>query len=404
MQAVGIVVEYNPFHNGHLYQLTQAKKETEADIVIVVMSGTFLQRGEPALISKWSRTEMALANGADLVIELPYPFSAQKAEYFAHGAVQLLTELGVEFIHFGSEAGDILPFYELVDTIQKDFSTINSYVQEHMKLGLSYPRAFSNALTRLNRPTAISLTEPNNILGYHYVKAITDQGSPIKATTTKRIQAHFHEQSISSNHIASATSIRKAINEGTPLADIAHTMPASTVNLLTKYKKENKLLHTWDLYYPFVQYKILSSSCEQLRDLYECEEGLEYRLKETIKFAPTYTDWIELLKTKRYTRTRLQRLVTHVLTNTTKEEMQTAHSEGLRHIQLLGFTTKGQQFLKQTRKQRNLPILTKRAKATGGIAELEERAAVIYAQPLLTHARYRAIKAEFNPPIQLHSH
>lgn len=400
MQAVGIIVEYNPFHNGHLYQIKQAKKETGADVVIVVMSATFLQRGEPAFVSKWARTEMALANGADIVLELPYALSCQKAEHFAGGAVQILSEITANFIHFGSEAGEIAPFYELVNAIEDELPTINRSIKQYIQKGHSYPRAFSNALKQINRQTSLSLAEPNNILGYHYIKAILERQSPLKAATTKRIQAHYHDKKLGSGRIASATSIRESIKSGAKIEEIAHTIPQSTARLLQAYYQLNQTFHTWELYFPFLQYKLISSTHQQLQQIYECEEGLEYRLKETIQHAHSFDDWLTQLKTKRYTRTRLQRLASHILTNTTKEEMNQAHAEGLSHIQLLGFSTIGQLYLKETRKERKLPLLTKRAKATGMIAELEKRASRIYAQPLSKQAKEKAIAQEFSEPIQ----
>ncbi|WP_062048535.1 nucleotidyltransferase [Bacillus sp. JCM 19034] len=403
MRAVGIIVEYNPFHNGHLYQLRQAKKDSNADIVIVVMSATFLQRGEPAFVSKWARTEMALANGADIVIELPYAFSCQKAEQFANGAIQILSEIAAHSIHFGSEAGNIAPFYELVEAIKRDQPTIDKYVKQYIQKGVSYPRAFSNALQQVNQQTTLSLTEPNNILGYHYIKAIMEQNSVLKASTTKRVQAHYHDKTIGLGRIASATSIRESIKKGMQIEDIAHTLPQSTAQILQSYFHLNKTYHTWNLYFPFLQYKIISSTHEQLKQIYECEEGLEYRLKETIQHTYTFDDWMNQMKTKRYTRTRLQRLASHILTNTTKEEMHQAYSEGLSYIQLLGFSAQGQLYLKQTRKEREVPLLTKRANAKGTISDLEKKASRIYTQPLSKHAREKAIAQEFGAPIQRRS-
>ncbi|HHY20854.1 MAG TPA: nucleotidyltransferase, partial [Bacilli bacterium] len=167
MKAVGIVVEYNPFHNGHLYHLQQTKVKSGADIVIAIMSGSFLQRGEPALVSKHARTKMALRAGIDLVIELPYAFSTQKAETFARGAVLLLDALQASEVCFGSEAGDITPFEQLIDFLRDREAEFNEQLKHFLQEGCSYPKANALAFSSLNpNKTMLDLSLPNNILGY----------------------------------------------------------------------------------------------------------------------------------------------------------------------------------------------------------------------------------------------
>ncbi|MER2258537.1 MAG: nucleotidyltransferase family protein, partial [Priestia megaterium] len=195
MQAVGIIVEYNPFHNGHAYHLQQAKQQTGADCVIAVMSGHFLQRGEPALVSKWSRTRMALAAGADLVVELPYAFSTQKAETFASGAISILESLRADFICFGSENGNIDSFTRTADLLEAHESELSALIQQEMKKGNSYPKAASNAFLQLFTKAPIDLSQPNNVLGMSYVAAIKKQHASIKPYTITRIQSHYHDDS-----------------------------------------------------------------------------------------------------------------------------------------------------------------------------------------------------------------
>lgn len=402
MKAVGIVVEYNPFHNGHLYHARQAREQTNSDIVIAVMSGSFLQRGEPAIVSKWQRTKMALAGGVDVVVELPYLYSTQKAELFAKGAVSILTEMGVDSINFGSESGEIDAFFELVDIMEQQHSVFDKLVFDHMKKGLSYPRATSEAFQLLHLDSSVlALDEPNNILGFHYVKAIYEGGRQIKATTTPRLQAHYHDNDLPATSIASATSIRQALKKKSGLEEIEHVMPASTYQLLHEYLRSYALLHTWEHYYPFLHYKVMSASYAQLRTIYECEEGLEFRVKDMMKTASSFQEWMEKMKTKRYTWTRLQRLATHILTNTTKEEMVEGLSlSSLPHIRLLGMSEHGQAFLNQTKKQRQVPLLTRPAKAQGIMAMIDERATNVYLTPLSPALRIEQMKQEFKPPLR----
>ncbi|MFC0473062.1 nucleotidyltransferase [Halalkalibacter kiskunsagensis] len=397
MKAVGIVVEYNPFHNGHHFQVTKARQITNADVVIAVMSASFLQRGEPAIVSKWFRTQMALACGVDIVIELPYIYSTQKAETFANGAISLLAEMGVNFINFGSESGNIQDFEHLLTFMRQNKVAFDRHVKENMKLGYSYPRATSTAFTQLNPDCdTLSLTEPNNILGFHYMKAIQDQGYSIQATTTLRRQAHYHDQQISEGSIASATSIRQAIQNG-ELSEIKHVMPTESYQLLKSYKQTYSLLHTWQDYYDLLQYKVLSTPVTHLRMIYECEEGLEYRVKNVSKRATSFSDWMQQLKTKRYTWTRLQRLATHILTNTTKLEMKEALSQQTpEYIRLLGMNTLGQAYLNQSKKNRSVPLITKPAKAKGITAFLEERATNIYLSPLSSEVRRKEMSEQFS--------
>ncbi|MCL7746354.1 nucleotidyltransferase [Halalkalibacter alkaliphilus] len=400
MKAVGIVVEYNPFHNGHLFQVEQARKLTGADVVIVVMSGTFLQRGEPAIVSKWQRAKMALTAGVDLVIELPYMYSTQKAEIFANGAISLLAAMGVEFINFGSESGNIEDFENLHMFMKSHQTTFDQLVKAKMKLGLSYPRATSEAFCQLEPDSSIlTLTEPNNILGFHYIKAISEQGHKIKATTTLRKQAHYHDRDITQKRIASATSIRQAIANGQSI-EVKHVMPETSFRLINEYKEAFSLLHTWEHYYNLLQYKILSTPLNDLGLIYECEEGLEYRMKQASKLSSSFTEWMEYMKTKRYTWTRLQRLATHVLTNTTKAEMKEVLSLKPQYIRLLGMNQIGQAYLNQTKKQRALPLITKPAKLEGTVADIEERVTNVYIAPLDTKQRTKQIREEMTrPPI-----
>lgn len=212
MRATGIVVEYNPFHNGHLYHVAQAKKIAQADVCVAVMSGSFLQRGEPAVVDKWTRTKMALHAGVDIVIELPYAYSTAQARQFASGSISLLHAIGCESVVFGSENGDIAPFlhtHYLISTYHEEYE---AKIHEAMQQGVSYPKALQHAyqhvLTYATEAT-VDLAQPNNILGYHYVEAAHEL--TIRPLTIPRIGAHYHDEALAHDSIASATAIRKAL-------------------------------------------------------------------------------------------------------------------------------------------------------------------------------------------------
>lgn len=212
MKAVGIIVEYNPFHNGHSYHLQAAKEVAQADIVIAVMSGNFLQRGEPALVSKWYRTKMALLGGVDIVIELPYQFASQKAETFANGAISILDAIGCQALCFGSESGNISSFLETIDFLAVNQDIYDENIKRFIQTGVSYPKALSLSFQAMSSTNhLVDLAKPNNILGYQYIKALKQQKSLIKPLTIRRKNADYHDEHFATETIASATSIRKAL-------------------------------------------------------------------------------------------------------------------------------------------------------------------------------------------------
>jgi predicted nucleotidyltransferase len=402
MNALGLVVEYNPFHNGHFYHLTQSIKETNADIVIAVMSGNFLQRGEPAIVSKWERTNMALHSGVDLVVELPYAFATQKAETFANGSISILEALQCRSLCFGSESGDISSFQYANEFILHNKKQYEELIQHHIKTGVSYPTALTLAFQALsNGHEILDLSLPNNILGFHYVKAIHQQQAKIKPYTIKRSSAGYHEQDFVSSTIASATSIRKAIfsNNG----QVANYVPKETLKVMDKYKDQQDLLHNWEHYFHLLKYSIMTMSEEDLLTIYEVEEGLENRIKKNIRAAVSFQDFMERIKTKRYTWTRLQRLCTHLLTKTTKQQMNYInHSETSPYIRLLGMSSKGQGYLNSIKKQIELPIISKLSTFQHPLLELDIKAAATYNMIFPEPLRSKLLRTEFaTPPIRL---
>ncbi|WP_369903498.1 nucleotidyltransferase [Bacillus manliponensis] len=382
MKASGIIVEYNPFHNGHAYHVQQSKKLTDSDVLIAVMSGPFLQRGEPALISKWARAKMALCGGIDIVVELPYAYATQRAETFANGAISILNALNVSEVCFGSESGNIQEFHDTVSIRQQEKSKLDTLVQQYMKTGMSYAKANSEAFSYLQNTTnTIDITQPNNILGLHYTEAIYTQNNKMKAQTIKRFAAHYHDEIFYDEKIASATSIRKQLFSGDEHAFDAITpfVPKMTKQLLEKYIHTYGVLHNWEQYFPFFKYRLMTMSPLQLKNIYEVEEGLEHRILSLIRETSSFSSFMKALKTKRYTWTRLQRVCTHILTNTTKEDMLRAEVEKLApYIRLLGMSQKGQTYISHIKKQLPIPLLTHGKTFQHPMFKIDQKASDIY--------------------------
>ncbi|MDA2070144.1 nucleotidyltransferase [Bacillus cereus group sp. MYBK249-1] len=361
--------------------MQQTKKLTQSDIIIAVMSGPFLQRGEPALISKWYRTKMALANGVDLVVELPYVFATQKAETFANGAISILNALRVSEICFGSEDGQIENFYNTISIQKNEEETFNCLVKQFMDAGNSYAKATSDAFSHiLTSEKNIDMSQPNNILGFQYTKAILSQNSSIQAQTIKRFASHYHDETFNDQHIASATSIRKQLfSEEGSFTTIEPFLPQATTSLLANYKQNYGILHNWEQYFSFFKYRLMTMSPEDLRHIYEIEEGLEHRILSKIQNSSSFYSFMEALKTKRYTWTRLQRACTHILTNTTKEDIRSANIEQhAPYIRLLGMSQKGQTYLSKNKKKIELSILTHTKTFDHAALDIEKKANSVY--------------------------
>jgi predicted nucleotidyltransferase len=404
MKAAGVIVEYNPFHNGHLYHLQGTKKQTNADVYIAVMSGNFLQRGEPALVSKWTRAKMALHAGVDLVVELPYAFATGKAEVFSNGAISILQSLFVSDICFGSEHGKIEAFEKTVHFMNNNQAAFDKLVKQKMAEGFSYPKASSLAYNSLEKENyTVDLSKPNNILGYHYVKAIHEQGSTITAQTLERTGAGYHDEKPQEN-IASATGIRKILLSEGELHKIQSFVPKTTYEELIAYFESYGTFHYWEKYFPYLQYRLSITPAEQLRNIYEAEEGLEYRVIEKMKNSSSFAEFMEKIKTKRYTWTRLQRFLTHILTNTTKEEMAPfLQHQRANYVRILGFTEKGQQYLRHIKKDVEVPIISNvSSKHDDPMLKLDLKASSAYALGYPVDVRTQMLHLEYKAqPIKL---
>jgi predicted nucleotidyltransferase len=399
MKAVGIIVEYNPFHNGHSYHLQAAKEAAKAEIAIAVMSGNFLQRGEPALVSKWFRTKMALQAGVDIVIELPYQFASQKAETFANGAISILDAIGCEALCFGSESGDISSFLETIHFLAVNQEKYDENIKSFIQTGVSYPKALSLSFQAMSSTNnLVDLTKPNNILGIQYIKALKQQKSLVTPLTIKRKNADYHDEHFATETIASATSIRKALfSPNKHKTPINQYVPAETSQLLNEYHDHFGTFHEWENYWTLLKFRILQSSPEELRKIYEVEEGLEHRIQAVALESNSFRGFMEKLKTKRYTWTRLQRMCVHILTNTKKTDMVMT-TEKASYLRLLGMTLEGKEYLKKNKSQVSLPLISKLSAYKQKEILLDIKATQIYSLGVGNQLANELIHQEFSQP------
>lgn len=365
MKACGIVVEYNPFHNGHAYHAQKAREKTKADVVVAVMSGNFLQRGEPAIIDKWSRTHAALLNGVDLVVELPIEWSLQSADYFAKGSIAILQALNCEMLCFGTDGDTNFNYEDFGNFTVKYAEEIQQAFREQMNQTANYAQKMTNVFKKLYPDFIIQENQPNHILGLSYSQVNAQYARPMKLYPITRIHANYHSQQINGS-IASATAIRRSVQEGEiPF----RTIPEKTAVELTK------VTVSWENYWPLLKYMILCRTVTELKQIYQMTDGLEYRLKEKVNQAVNFTDFVEKVQSKRYSRVRIQRLLCYVLLNVTENEMHQAWKSP--QIRILGFNQIGRQYLKE-QKELDYPLLSRIGKKEAAELPLLLRADQVY--------------------------
>lgn len=399
MKACGLIVEYNPFHNGHVHHVEEARKKTDASVIIAVMSGSFLQRGEPAFIDKHHRTKAALQSGVDIVVELPYAFAVQSSNLFAQGAVQILHALNVAHICFGSESGNTNAMNKAVTQYIHHESLFSATLKKHIQKGLSYPKATEKGYEAIGMDM-IDMKQPNNILGFHYIKTILKNKLPIEPVAIQRLHNHYHDESIE-HSIASATSIRKSALRTNGLKDIKQTIPPASFDALRTYKTITNTWHSWEAYFPYLYYKLITTETKALQELHSVDEGIEHRLKKYIHKANNFEHFVDAIRTNRYTTARIQRMCTHILTNTTKQEIDTFISEPIPYIRLLGMNQTGQQYIRQIKKQLNIPIISNLNKKTASLLYLDEKTTNVYYSIFSPKIRESLRKQEFQLPLIL---
>ena len=323
MTITGIIAEFNPFHNGHKYLLEQAE-----GLKIVAMSGNFMQRGEPAIVDKWTRAQMALENGADLVVELPFLVSAQAADFFGQGAVTILARLGIDTLAFGTE--EVLDYQKIADLYTEQGSEMEAFM-DRLPDSLSYPQK-SQDMWKEFAGLDFSGDTPNHVLALAYAKAVA--GRDIKLHPIKRQGAGYHSVDKDVD-FASATALRQ---HQTDSDFLERFMPSFEL-----FANASKM--SWEDYFPLLHYQILSNP--DLTAIYQVNQEMAVRIKEAIKTAQSVEELVETVATKRYTKARVRRLLTYILVQARESDLP----EG---IHVLGFTEKGRQHLKALKEQVNL--------------------------------------------------
>lgn len=411
MSTVGIVVEYNPLHNGHLYHLQQSRKITGADSVVAVMSGDFLQRGEPAMASKWARAEMALLAGCDLVLELPVAYSAQPAQWFAFGAVAVLSATGVvDSLCFGSESGDVESLSQVAALLADEPPAFAAELASRLKQGLPYPTAFAAAAETYLQGQglshlAFSLEQPNHTLGLHYLIALRKLGSRIIPYSLRREKSAYGQTDITDVRIASATALRKLLlGESGSLDELAPYVPETTLCVLRREFAAGRAPLHWEHYARPLFHRLFESDTVRLGSYAEVTEGLEHRIRGVL---PELTELsvaalLEALKTKRYTRTKLQRTLLRILLGHDKALLAPDKlATGVQYLRVLGFTERGRKLLGAMRKAATVPVVDSAARGDWPYLALDARASATYALAYREASPADALLDYTKPPIQV---
>lgn len=358
MKTVGIIAEYNPFHKGHAYQSKQARQLAQADVVIAVMSGHFTQRGELAIIDKWRRAEAAVKSGVDLVLELPSVFAVRSAQYFAAGGVRLLSSLGiVDYLSFGAENADLSSLSAAAAGLD------DPQVEEKLKLGLSrgknYAAALADALVAGGYTARDFIISPNNILAVEYLRALTRYAPTMRPLPVRRVGSGFHDKNLSDG-FASATAIRHGLFQSGSVTPPLHAaLPAATAAIMESLLKSGAAPAQISGLENIILARLRSISDKELLATPEISEGLENRLKLAARNAGNLSELLELVKTKRYPYSRLQRLLVHLLLGTQREQIEAFDASGPLYARVLALNSQGRAALREIALLERIPIITK---------------------------------------------
>lgn len=362
MKICGIVAEYNPFHNGHKYQIEQTKKLTNCDTVIAIMSGNFIQRGLPALFDKWTRAKMAIKNGVDIVIELPTCYATSSAEFFAHGSIGIMDALNcVDVLSFGSKYNDIEILKRIASVLHSEPEDYKKLLQKELKKGISYPIARSNALKNFLKKEFDTkvlediLLDSNNILGIEYLKALLTYDSPMTPCAIQRIGGDYNSTNIVGN-ICSATGIREMLQTNN-LSRLPDVVPESTFEILSNELSLGKAPMSINNFEKEILFLLRKLSTEELSQISDVTEGLENVLKKSINEGLDIDTLIDKIKTKRYTKTRVQRILVHALLGIKKTYMQD-QKEAPQYARILAYSPKGKSLIPELVKKSRIPIVT----------------------------------------------
>lgn len=401
MRVTGIIAEYNPFHNGHKYQLERARKLTEADYLIVVMSGDFTQRGAPAIMDKYFRAQMALENGADLVLELPTCYACSSAEHFSNGAIALLDKLGVvNSICFGSESGDINALKNIASILLEESPEYKKHLRNYISSGSTYPQARNFALESLYPDCSginTILTSPNNILGIEYVKAIFKRKSSIEPYTNIRVGADYHDRKLSSIN-SSAIAIRHALKNNSDISLLESQVPENVFHI---FKEEiNK---TFPIYHAdissILKYRLFLDQAKGYTEYADVSRELSDRISHSLLDFTTFDDYSFSLKTKNITYTRVCRGLLHILLNITKRSLfDYQQQDYCFYGRILGFREQSTSLLNSIKNNSTIPLISKLADAESLLNEIGQ---IQLKQDILSSHIYAALVSEkYGTPMQ----
>lgn len=353
--VLGIIAEYNPFHNGHLYHLLKSKEKANADYVIAVIGGNFTQRGEPSFLDKWSKTEMALKNGVDLVIELPTLYSTSSAENFADGAIKILNSLNiVDCVSFGTETDNLARLNSIATILHEEPKDFKTLLESELKKGISFPKARENALNKyLNSNESKILSSPNNILAIEYLKALKKYKSHIRPIAIKRKDSG-HLTLDYTGSITSATAIRNMLKTNNT-KNIKNVLTPVSYTILKDELKSGHYVSDISLFEKIIIYKLRTMPLSEISNIPDVSEGLENSIKKAANSCNSIDEIINIVRSKRYTETRIKRILLYVLLNITKKDI--ALSKRTKpYIRVLGFNENGKKIVSQISK--NNPTLS----------------------------------------------
>lgn len=359
-RVVGIIAEYNPFHNGHYYHMQKAKEKSGSDYCIAVISGNFTQRGEPSIANKWAKAYMAICGGADLVIELPTIYSISSAENFASGALKILDSLNiVDSFAFGAETNDIATLNNIANVLHDEPKQYLNILNHELKKGISYPSARENAIMMyLNdiKRYANILNSPNNILAIEYLKAIKTQKSNLIPIMIQRKNVHYYDNKIIDD-FASASAIRKLLINR-EYEDLRKVIPKSTYQILGQEIKNGHIVLSLSKYEKEIIYILRKMTIQQIANLPDVCEGLENSIKNAANNCNSLKDLIENIKSKRYTQTRIQRILLYALLGIDKKMMESS-KRIIPYIRILGFNQRGKGLLSEiSRRNSKVDVVT----------------------------------------------
>lgn len=359
-RVLGIIAEYNPFHNGHLYHLEKSLDETNCDYSVALITGSFAQRGQTSIVDKWHKAEMALNNGIDLVLELPTIYGVSSAENFAEGAIKIFDSLKiVDTISFGAETNNTSALNTIANVLYEEPKEYLNILRHELQKGLSYPKARENAvLMYLNGSRNFSniLNNPNNILAIEYLKALRKYKSHIIPTCITREGTGYNDKNISGT-FASATAIRELI-EKNKLSEIRKVLPDESFKILYKQMQNGQIITSINKFEKEIIYTLRKMSLAEIANLADVTEGLEYLLKKAANSCNTLNEFMNIVKTKRYTQTRLQRILLYALLGITKNDIKNSYRV-VPYVRVLGFNSKGKYLLSEIcRINPYLPVIT----------------------------------------------